>query len=233
MSYPQYPETVYIGITDKCNANCVICWRRASNETMLDFDKELLEKIKPFLSSVKVIGWWGDGEIFAHSDIDYILSIMKEMPNTKHRFSTNGKGLVKYAEELAQINIDEIIISIDGATEGTLSRIRVGVHLANITDGIKSLQTSFAKNERPMPKLIFAFTSLMSNIYELPKMVELAKDLSVSEIRVQPLNPHHSDLESENLTTVAPGLEKYYFTVTERLGEQLGVVVNHCNPARL
>jgi MoaA/NifB/PqqE/SkfB family radical SAM enzyme len=109
----------------------------------------------------------------------------------------------------------------------------VGVHLSDIVDGIKELRKAFEMKQRQMPKLIFAFTSLMSNIYELSAMVNLAEDLGVSEIRVQPLNPHYSDLESENLTTVAPGLEKYYFTITQKLGEQIGIVVNHCNPARL
>jgi len=228
-----YPDTVYIGITDKCNANCVICWRRAVKQEFLDFDKEFLEKIIPFLENVKVIGWWGDGELFAHSEIQYILNKMRQLSSVKHRFSTNGKKLLEYANDLSDINIDEIIVSIDGATEGTLSRIRVGVHLDDIKQGIYELYRCFNEKRRQMPKLIFAFTSMMSNIYELPEMVELAKELKVGEIRVQPLNPHHSNLIAEDLSVVAPGIEKKYFDKASMLGDIIGVKVTHCNEEKL
>lgn len=224
------PRNIYVGITDKCNANCIMCWRYSGQPPFLDISQEILEKIRPALEGAEFIGWWGDGEIFSYPDLDNLLEFMESISGVRHSFSTNGKMLSKYAVRLARINISEIIVSIDGATEGTLSRIRVGIHLDDIVNGVTDLYYYFDKNERPRPNIIFSFVSMMSNIYELPMLVELASSLEVPEVYVNPLNPHHSHLVSECLPDVAPGLEKKYFDMAQERADKLGISLIHCNP---
>jgi MoaA/NifB/PqqE/SkfB family radical SAM enzyme len=230
MELPEFPAVIYLGITDKCNANCVMCWRRAKSGPFLDMDMALIEKLYPALEHAKEIGWWGDGELFAHSDVDALLAVMRDLPDAKHSFSTNGKLLARYAVQLSEVNLGKVQISIDGATPGTLARIRVGVELWQIENGVRALHKAFDKADRDMPELTFIFVSMMSNIAELPLMVELADELGVSTLYVNPLNPHHSNLEAECLALVAPGLEQQYFDRAKGLADDMGLKLVHCNP---
>ena len=185
MSIPAYPTKIYIGITDKCNANCIMCWRNFYKGEFKDMDEKILKKISNAFSVAEEIGWWGDGEIFCCGYLDKIFAYMKEYPDIKHKFSTNGQLLSQYAERLSNYNICQLIISIDGATEETLSTIRKGCHLDKIKEGVVSLYKAFDSKKRTRPLIYFSFIAMSKNIKELPLLVEMASELGVPIVHVQ------------------------------------------------
>ncbi len=228
------PCNLYIGITDRCNASCIICWRQKAQPPFLDMADAVLDRLQCVINvdnAVDFVGWWGDGEFFSYGRLDQLLEFMASTAKTQHSFSTNGIQLASYAERLARIDFAEIHISIDGATEETLSRIRRGVKLSDITDGVAALYSEFDAVNKRRPAVMFTFTSMVSNICELPDLVVLAAELEIPVIHVNPLSVLHSDLESESLSVVAPGLELRYYTEAKLRAEELGVDLRHCSPA--
>lgn len=188
MNISAYPPKIYIGITDKCNANCIMCWRNFHKEDIFkDMDEEILKKISNAFSLAKELGWWGDGEIFCCGYLDKIFTYMKEYPNAKHKFSTNGQLLSQFADRLSECNISEIIISIDGATEETLSSIRKGCHLYKIKEGVVALYEAFDSKNKIRPIIYFSFIAMSKNIHEMTLLVNLANELNVPIVHVQQL----------------------------------------------
>jgi MoaA/NifB/PqqE/SkfB family radical SAM enzyme len=216
---PTYPPKIFIGITDKCNANCIMCWRSFHKGEFKDMDEKILKKISNAFSLSEELGWWGDGEIFCCGYLDKIFNYMKEYPNAKHKFSTNGQLLYQYADRLSGCNISEIIISIDGATEETLSSIRKGCHVDKIKDGIVALYNAFDGKGKTRPIIYFSFIAMSKNIQEMPLLVNLASELSVPIVFIQQfklfdgleyLIPDHEDF-------------KKYYSEANEVAKNLGV----------
>jgi len=227
MDVPEYPKEIFVGITDKCNISCIMCWRHTQHTPFLDMDKSILEKLKPAFEHADHIGWWSGGEIFAYTNIDELIILMQQLPDVKHSFSTNGKELANYAERLVSINLAEVQISIDGASKGTIKRIRRGVELGEIADGIKALYKAHDNAGKIRPHIIFNFISMMSNVYEMPLLIELARELEVPEVLIHPLSATHSNLEAEQPNRVAPGIEKYYYNIAKELADKYSIVLGH------
>ena len=233
METPEYPENIYIGITDKCNARCIMCWRNNAQGPFLDMDSKLLAKLETAMRHAKFIGWWGDGEIFCHSDIDGILDRMRSLPYVAHSFSTNGKLLAKYARDLASVNLREITISIDAADPELLGRIRKGVTLGEIVDGVTAVHREFDLVERPRPEIWFYFISMVQNIGNLPSLVRLAAELGVRRVWVGSLKVNSPELLRQSLPLQIPGMEAEVFRSCLDLASRVGVDLVHCDPAAM
>jgi len=224
MSVSSYPTNIYIGITDKCNANCIICWRNFHKGNYEDIDEKILDKISNAFSSAEEIGWWGDGEFFCCGHLGKIFDYMRQYPNVRHRFSTNGQLLFQYADEISAHNIAEIIISVDGATNGTQENIRRGCSLENISKGIARYYEHCEQKQRVPAKIMFAFTCIKSNIAELPMLVDFADRNGVKNIHVQSLKLINDGLKSEQITTET---EKQYFVIAKNRAAELGIYIKH------
>ena len=224
------PKTIYIGITDRCNASCIMCWRRFKPGPYLDMDMGIIDKLMPYLKTAKMIGWWGDGEIFAHSNIDDILDIISSMPNVKHTFSTNGIGLYDYAEALSELNITHIQLSLDGATEETQEKIRRGTNFGKIIKGIKQINKVFASKNKVIPDITIMMVAMKSNVSEIDAMVRLAHYLGVSKVYINPLVLHSTDLQCEvpSNNDVKVNLDKGL-----QVDQMLGIGLEHCAPQLL
>jgi len=226
--FQPYPDKIYVGLTDKCNASCIQCWRQGE-KYFYDMDDSLVKRIITLLPFIKEIGWWSAGEFFAYEKIDWLLEELKKHPNVKHSFSTNGIDLQKYANVLSRINIGEITISIDGASEETLSTIRMGVHLENIINGITEIQKTFIQQNRKVPNLKFIFVGMKRNITEFPLLVDLAHTLKVDEVWLEKLVPHPSCNLEEEILSKYPNRETEMYRLAEKKAKELGVTIGHTN----
>lgn len=192
-----YPKTVYIGITDKCNANCIMCWRRFLEAPHIDIDQILLEELMPFLENVEHIGWWSAGEIFAYSDIEYLINMMKKLDRCTHFFCTNGMGLYQYIDQLVNVNIGSIELSLDGSTSTTMDKIRCGVNLENVIDGILELRKRFYEKHNQEFSIRILTIIMKSNIDEICDIVRLSSKIGANEIFLNPLIVHNVELDKE------------------------------------
>lgn len=120
------PHAVRLNLTKKCNLHCDFCLADASSEAdkdELSTDEwlkffERLKELKIFMVSLS------GGEIFLRDDLFVLLKKLRE--NRMHRLTllTNGTLITKnFAEQLKQLKIKTISISIDGM-EANHNRLR-------------------------------------------------------------------------------------------------------------
>ncbi|GEM_PF-1903212 len=114
------PELVMISPTDRCNLNCRTCWRGDKEEK---FEVGLsLEKIKEVLDdcerlNVQKIDFTGGGEPFLR---DEIFDMIREAKKRKMEVGLTTNTCLLDEEKvrkLVKLNIDEILLSLDGMKE--------------------------------------------------------------------------------------------------------------------
>ena len=227
---PEYPINVYIGVTDKCNARCIMCWRRFIDGPYHDMHEGILDKLDMFIAKADMVGWWGDGEIFACGYVDKVFDMMQRHNTTAHSFSTNGMQLGKWATSIAQANVTHIQISIDGATEATQQKIRPGTQLHQIHMGVDSIRNACAALGKQPPSFTLMLVAMMSNIKEISDVVRMAADWQFEAVYINKLVPHDKVLADE----IIPSSEAWqYWREAQQVANQLGIAITHCHEALL
>ena len=117
-----WPETISIFITYKCNLKCKMCGQWGEKGTFKNYDKSTLNhqlsinEIQKLVNNVKFykpnITLFG-GEPLINPEIIEIIKIIKA-GGLRCNIITNGILIKKYAEELIDSGLDEIIFSLDG-----------------------------------------------------------------------------------------------------------------------
>ena len=152
-----WPETISLFVTYKCNLKCKMCgqWgdqgvfksydkNTLSNQLSTDNIRKLVNDVKFFKPNITLFG----GEPMINPDIIEIIKIIKNA-GLRCNMITNGTLINKYAEEIIDSGLDEIIFSLDGSEKvhdsirgihGTYQKALTGfkkLHQIKINRGIK------------------------------------------------------------------------------------------------
>lgn len=143
-----WPETISLFLTYACNLRCYMCGQWENDGAFKNFDKKTvknrltLEEIKVLINEVKHfkpnITLFG-GEPTLYPNWVKVLEIVKSA-GLKCNIVTNGVNLSRWAEEIVNLELDEIIFSLDGPEEihnkirrvpGTFKKSINGFHSVN------------------------------------------------------------------------------------------------------
>jgi putative metalloenzyme radical SAM/SPASM domain maturase len=103
------------------------------------------------------------------------------------------------ADNLVSSGVDDIVISLDGATADTYNRIRDGANFDDVVARIELLNRAKQEQASQTPRLGFEFVAMRSNVAELPRIVDLAASHGVAFIIVSNLLPHTMELNEQIL----------------------------------
>lgn len=139
------PTVFAFYLTKKCNSRCRMCdfWKSGKTADELSYDEvcRILDDLKNF--GVKTISFSAEGEIFTRTDSVDILRYAKEKGFI---FGVNSNGLAinrELAGELAEIQPNSIVFSIDTTDSEKYHSIRgVKGGLGKVTQSIENLQAS-------------------------------------------------------------------------------------------
>ncbi len=183
---PFLPWTLDIEPTVSCNLRCVMCHSekiRAQREVKsMSFEnfKKIIDSI-PTLLKVTIQGM---GEPLLAPDFLKMVSYA----NQKDISVTTTLNATFINEEIAQKTVasglSRMYISLDGATKETYEKIRKGADFDKTLDGIRNLIN--ARKKKGDPFIDLWMVGIDDNILELPRMVDLACDLGVDSLSLQP-----------------------------------------------
>jgi len=139
--YPDFPDHVYVELTNVCNARCTICAtpdmvRKREFMSMSLFQKIVDEcgrrgarKILPFLHGESLL---------VPGVADYFRYVRKAAPGTHVNLTTNGSKLSAELSEvfLEENLLDSVIVSIDGGDKQTFETIRLGLDYDQIRTNV-------------------------------------------------------------------------------------------------
>ncbi len=155
---------VILYITDKCNSRCISCdyWRFGRNEMSLDLVHRLADELPQFGARSLLLS---GGEPLQHPQWEAIAERFKGK-GLKVAMATSGILLSTHAESVAR-TIDDLYVSLDGATPETYRSIR-GV------DGFEVLAQGVKKLAGRLP-ITMRTTVQRANYREIPDLIRLSR----------------------------------------------------------
>lgn len=165
------PFELMIEPTSFCNLKCPLC--PTGNGTMSRVAGRMkLEQFTRLIDStedeVRRIVFWGFGEPFLHKDATKMIRYASDR-KIHVITSTNGTLLNNpaLAEEIVDSGLHTLYIALDGLTQETLSKYRIGADIQEILSGVKLIKDIRKNKGVTTPELIMQFVVTKDNEKEL------------------------------------------------------------------
>ena len=190
MGWSTPPETVSLLLTYQCNLRCAMCGQWGKKGSARRFSPEILKRgldlrtiekviddVASFSPAITLFG----GEPLLHRDIIPTLRLIKER-NLRANIITNGTLVNNIAKTLVELELDEIIFSLDGPPEiHDKVRGKNGVYEA-ARDGFLRLYDEKTRVGSKKPVLNVNSTIFDFNYRYLPETLETARSLMAEEV---------------------------------------------------
>lgn len=173
---PPLPEHVTISPDYECNQKCITC-RRSFITMPSEILKRLYGSTNMFLSmleNAKVVEMHNFGDPFASRYCNVLIKrIVKDFPNIKFMFRTNGQLFTKENLETLGIynRVHQLIISVDSLKKETYEKICLGAKFKNLLSATELAAEMFLKKH--IEHIEFSFVLSVLNYRELPDFFEL------------------------------------------------------------
>ncbi len=181
------PIRVIVGLADKCNYRCRTCYQSESQEfAQFDLSSSDLRRLSDVFRYAHIVSVGGFGEPLLSPAAPHVLRLAHEA-GAATQIVTNGSLL----QRIANLPLDRIEVSMDGASANVLETIRSGASLNLI---VKNLQ---ALSEEQRRGVAFNVVVNKLNVSEIVAIVELARNLGLGEVCLQSFAaylPWHNDM---------------------------------------
>ncbi|OYT50075.1 MAG: hypothetical protein B6U73_04640 [Desulfurococcales archaeon ex4484_204] len=190
------PRIVVIEPTTRCNFKCIHCFRNEMGEEFKDMEYDfflnLVDSIRGL--GIKRITFTGWGEPTIHPRI---LDMVAEARRVASEIvlNTNGSTLLRIAEDLVNIGVDELLVSIDSPDIATYSKIRVGGELSIIAKGLLKLRELRLKKGYVKPAVSVIFTINTLNYSDVVAVAEFSRRAGVNRVIYNNFIPTSRKLE--------------------------------------
>ena len=176
------PLILMVEPTNRCNFRCPLCDRgvgklkRAEGDLSLERFCQLIDMTG---GRLKMLLLWNQGEPLLNRHITEFIEYAKER-SIFCVVSTNGSLLESKGKELIDAGLDELIVSLDGASPETFALYRQGGDFRKIVSSVKDLTVYRGKKSKPLISLQFLL--LKHNIGEMGEFKRLGEELGADRI---------------------------------------------------
>ncbi len=212
INVPWRLSKLYIEPTSQCNLDCKTCMRHAWDEPMGMMSEEvfsrILEGIKAF-NPMPSVFLGGFGEPLFHPRIIDMINRLKDL-EIPVELITNGILLTKdISHKLLDAGLDNLWVSLDGATPESYADIRLGATLPKVIENLASFhaavnsrysrENSMLLLRKPVTKLGIAFVAMKRNIADLPAVIEIGRRYNAENFMVTNVLPYTREMVDETL----------------------------------
>jgi len=174
------PLHMQFELTSVCNLRCPVCPTGIGEleRNIRYMDADLFERVyaetAPYLLTASLWGW---GEPLLHPRLRDILRTASRYPAVTF-LSTNGARLGRepVIEALLEFPPTYLIVAVDGLSDETNARFRVGARLEPILAAVRELARLKRVDGRRLPILHMRFMVMEHNEHEVPRVEAFARD---------------------------------------------------------
>lgn len=195
---------LYIEITTNCNLDCQMCVRRAWGEPIgsmsLATFADLMDQLGQF-PDPPTIHLGGYGEPMSHPDFVDLVRLAKTTGG-RVEVTTNATLLShETAEALVKLDLDRLVVSIDGVRADSYEDIRIRASFEQVIDNMVQLHRTKIRYQgrRGRPQIGIAFVAMRRNAADLAELPRLATHIGANEILVSNVVAHTAEMEHESL----------------------------------
>lgn len=187
-----FPIYVEVGVTNRCNHQCVFCALDWFEKKPVDMDSEVMKRALREMSEcgVKSVMFAGEGEPLMHREICELVSYAN-LQGLDVAITTNGVLFDKKKLEKTLPSLSWVRFSVDAGTPNTHKKI----HRGGLTDFDKVLtnirEAVTIKKRDNLPVVIgVQFLLIPDNLDDLLPFVELFRDIGVDNVQIKPYSQH-------------------------------------------
>ena len=222
------PISISIEPTTSCNLRCPQCpsglrsFSRPTGMLQGDLYKGILDDLGKDLTYLIL---YFQGEPYLNTGFLDMVKYAHDK-NIYTATSTNAHYLNdENARKTVESGLDRVIISIDGVTEETYKKYRIGGKLDKVLEGTKNLSEWKKKLNSPTPHIIWQFIVFSHNEHEVPEVKKLAKEYGVDELGIKTAQIY----DYENGHDLIPENEEYSRYKKVAAGFSIkNKLINHC-----
>ena len=205
---PRLPDIrkIYVEPSSYCNLNCRMCvrnvWNDPDGHMEMDIFHRLIEETKNFPELQRIL-FSGLGEPLTHPDLLEMIRVSRDR-GLNVTLGSNGILLDRaISSEVVKLDVDKLIISLDGTKPETYSAIR-GEVISKVLDNIRLLNEVKNKQRSLKPALSIEFVAQKSNVGELAGLTGLASKLGASSVIVSNVLAYTEEIMGEILYGYEP-----------------------------
>ena len=205
------PITAMIEPVNFCNLKCPLC---PTGQGLIKRKKESM-KLEDFKKIIDNLGYsiihlrlWNWGEPLINRELGKMIKYAKSKGiyvNT----STNSFFLdEKIARELIKSGLDQLIVSMDGASEETYNKYRKNGNFNKVVSVLKKAVALKEKLGTKYPEIKLQFIIMKHNEHEIEKIIKLAKEIGVDTLFFKTVGVMDPQLKKE-INKYIPTNEKF------------------------
>jgi len=202
------PFFISVEPTTSCNLRCPQCpsGLRAFTRPIGMLDPVFFENmIVPIKKQLHSLTFYFQGEPYLNPDFLNMVQIANQ-----HRLYTITSTNAHYmneenAKQTVLSKLDKLIISIDGSTQDTYEKYRVGGHLEKVIAGTKEVLKQKRALNSKTPHVIWQFVVFKSNEHQINDIKKLGKEIGVDEVKIKTAQIY----DFENNVDIIPTNKQY------------------------
>jgi wyosine [tRNA(Phe)-imidazoG37] synthetase (radical SAM superfamily) len=168
--YARRPHEIDIEVTSTCDADCIMCPRKAMSRRMGPMSFAVFAKIvdEALALDVRELHLNGYGEISTLKRArDYLAYIRGKSRRVKIVINTNGMRMTEaLAAAYVEFAVDTVNITIDGATAATYESIRKHLRLDDVERNVRRLVELRDRAGKRHPLIMVQMISMPQNAHE-------------------------------------------------------------------
>jgi MoaA/NifB/PqqE/SkfB family radical SAM enzyme len=216
-------RSIQIECTTRCNLKCTMCEISYWTEKGGDLEFANLQRMLEHLPKLKRVDLTGIGEALMNRGFFNALKILK----LRGLYVTLNDNFTLMTEDAArrivELGVDQIFLSLDGATKETYEKIRVGANFDKVVSNTRRLIQIKREMRKKRPEVKINTVVCSTNYRELPAVVELAHDIGIGMVQFVNIITFES---TANLDTTGVQQEvRGKFQETLERARELGVLV--------
>ncbi|MGB5637103.1 MAG: radical SAM protein [Waterburya sp.] len=177
------PRSIQIECTTRCNLKCTFCEISYWTETPADLEFDNVQQMVAHLPKLKRIDLTGIGEALVNNNFFEIVKFLKD----KGIYITLNDNFTLMTEQTARriidLGIDQIFLSLDGATADTYESIRRGAKFERVIANVKRLVALKQEMGSKLPEVKINTVVCNTNYQELPAIIEIAHEVGIGMVQ--------------------------------------------------
>jgi len=183
-----FPTYLTIDPFSACNLRCPLCATGNGSNTLkkgllqVDMFRHIVDEMGTYLYNIDLFNW---GEPLLNKDIYEMIAyahkrhILTSISSNFHFFDEAA------AAKMVNSGLDYLILSIDGATQETYEKYRVGGDLEVVLNNVRTLVETRKRLGKKTPYIFWQFLVFRHNEHEIEQARDLALGLGVDEFKTE------------------------------------------------
>lgn len=207
------PLHMQFELTSFCNLHCPVCptgtgeLNRRTRAMDVELFRKVYDEVAPYLLTASLWGW---GEPILHPALGDMLRIASRHDVVTF-LSTNGQHLERDAimHAILEFPPSYLIVAIDGLTNETNSKFRVGAKLEPILRAVRRLAEFKKQRKLRLPVLHMRFMVMKHNEHEVPNTASFAAEHGFDMLTLRTLSIIDSDAAVKTHAEMIPKAQDY------------------------